>query len=97
MQSLITSLLKDLENFYNFYEKNINPHQIENKNTCKRNKSSRMPPHRIMAVLLMFHLSGYRDFKNFYEIMVKGYMKNIFQGALSYSLVFMVQADDFCY
>ncbi len=45
-----------------------------------------MSPHRIMAVLLMFHLSGYRDFKSFYEIMVKGYMKHIFPNALSYSL-----------
>ncbi len=85
MEHLHNSLLKDLEEFYSFYERNIKSQQIENKSTHKRNKTSRMPPHRIMAVLLMFHLSGYRDFKSFYEIMIQGYLKNTFPNALSYN------------
>ncbi len=38
MQCQISTLLKDLEKFYKFHEKNIKTHQIENKNTQKRKK-----------------------------------------------------------
>ena len=85
MQCQLSNLLEDLEKFYNYYEQTRKYQQIGNQNTNKRNKPSRMPPHQIMAVLLMFHLSGYRNFRNFYEIMVRGYLKKIFPHSLSYS------------
>ncbi len=85
MQSLSISLLEDLENFYKFYEINLKYHQLENKSKSTRNKTSRMADHKIMAVMLIFHLSGYKDFKIFYEVMIKGYLKDIFPNALSYS------------
>ncbi len=70
MQSLTISLPEDLKNFYNFYEENVKYHQLEKKSNSTRNKTSRMAEHKIMAVILVFYLSGY---------------KGIFPNALSYS------------
>ncbi len=101
MQCQEQSLLQDLEKFYDFYEQSMKSQQIASKHTHKRNKISRMPPHRIMAVLLMFHLSGYRDFRSFYEIMIQGYLKNLFPHSLSYSWFIRIKSRYlhamFCY
>ncbi len=101
MQCPTQSLLQDLEKFYAFYEQSMKSQQITSSNTRKRNKSSRMAPHRIMAVLLMFHLSGYRDFRSFYEIMIQGYLKKMFPHSLSYSWFIRIKSRYlhamFCY
>ncbi len=101
MQCQEQSLLQDLEKFYDFYEQSMKSQQIASKHTQKRNKTSRMPPHRIITVLLMFHLSGYRDFRSFYEVMIQGYLKNLFPHSLSYSWFIRIKSRYlhamFCY
>lgn len=84
MQRLEISLLEDLKKFHNFYEAQAKSHQITHTSTSKRNKRSRVQPYEIMAIVILFHLSGYQYFRVFYELMVQTYWKDIFRNALSY-------------
>ena len=60
---------------------------IENKNTSKkrRNKPCRMSLSEIMTIIVMFHLSRYKTFKDFYLNCILGHHKQDFPTAVSYS------------
>ena len=51
----------------------------------KRNRQSRMSSSEIMTIIIAFHMSHQRDFKNFYIGIVRRYHHNDFPNLLSYT------------
>ena len=54
-------------------------------NCEKKIRSKRMSLSEVMTITIHFHQSGYRTFKKYYNIFVKGVMKSYFPDAVSYS------------
>ena len=52
---------------------------------ARRRRAVRMSASEIMTILVLFHLSHYRDFKNFYLDCVLRRMQGSFPGLLSYN------------
>ena len=52
----------------------------------KRNRQSRMSSSEIMTIIIAFHMSQQRDFKNFYIGIVRRYHHNDFSNLLSNTL-----------
>jgi transposase len=53
--------------------------------TRKRRREKRMSSSEIMTIIIGFHQSNYRDFKNYYLGFVSRYLKNDFPSLLSYT------------
>ncbi|GGB08771.1 hypothetical protein GCM10007414_22760 [Agarivorans gilvus] len=51
----------------------------------KRNRKSRMSESEAMTIMITFHMSHQRDFKNFYLGIIHRYYKNEFPTLLSYT------------
>lgn len=52
---------------------------------CQRLKPSRLCMSEVMTILIMFHLSGYRTFKDYYQQLVLSRWRHDFPGLVSYS------------
>ncbi|ENM5738162.1 hypothetical protein AB1F87_001687 [Vibrio mimicus] len=52
---------------------------------CKRHRKGRMYESEIMTIIIAFHMSHQRDFKNFYLGIIHRYHKNEFPTLLSYT------------
>ncbi|MEL7431994.1 MAG: IS982 family transposase [Chlamydiota bacterium] len=50
----------------------------------KRKRNSQMFLSEMMTIAIYFHQSGYRTFKKFYTVFVKGFIKHLFPNAVSY-------------
>lgn len=57
----------------------------------KRRRIGRMSQSEIMTIIILFHQSHYRDFKNFYLGYVSKYLKSYFPDLLSYSRFVEIQ------
>ena len=59
--------------------------QLLEDGTLKRQRSGRMTTSEIMTIVVSFHMSHYRDFKNYYLIYVSHVYKEDFPNLLSYT------------
>jgi hypothetical protein len=59
--------------------------QLLEDGTLKRQRSGRMTTSEIMTIVVSFHMSHYRDFKNYYLIYVSHVYKEDFPNFLSYT------------
>lgn len=59
--------------------------ELIESNEKKRNRDSRMSTSEIMTIVILFHQSGFRNFKNFYLKQVFINLKKDFPGMLSYT------------
>ena len=59
--------------------------QLLEDGTRQRNRSGRMSTSEIMTIIIMFHTSHHRDFKNYYTGFVRLYFKAYFPTLLSYT------------
>jgi len=62
---------------------------------AKRQRAVKMSASEIMTIVVLFHLSHYRDFKNFYLDCVQRQMRDCFPKALSYNRFVEVQGRVF--
>ena len=51
----------------------------------QRLKPCRISLSEVMTIQVMFHLSGYRNFKTFYQVMIQGHLKSYFPNSVSYN------------
>ena len=77
----LIELFCNVDDFCQNFEPEWNKRLLDTK---KRNKSSRMSLSEIMTLTIHFHQSGYRTFKKYYSVFVKGVMKDFFPNAVSY-------------
>lgn len=84
MSITIDALFCDVDDFTKAFYPQWEKHQLEN-GLKKRRKSGRMTPSEIMTIIINFHQSYYKDFKNYYLHHVHQYMRKEFPKLLSYT------------
>ncbi len=81
----LTTLFCEIDDFCKiFMTKNTN-FKLANGNNAKRNRPNRMSLSEIMAIIIYFQESGYRNFKTYYTKYVMQQMQSFFPDLLSYS------------
>jgi hypothetical protein len=60
---------------------------------CRRHKPSALSLSEVMTILVLFHASGYRDFKTFYTRHVAEQMSGAFPGLVSYNRFVELQRE----
>ncbi len=81
----ITNLFIEVDDFYKAYEKELTlslPELLGSDVPDINNYS--LCPSEVMAIVIAFHLSSYRNFKHFYIHHVQSYWKHYFPGLVSY-------------
>ena len=78
------------KDFFPHFERGLVPEA-----QCKRRRALRMSASEIMTIIILFHLSHYRDFKNFYLDCIIRRMSACFPKLLSYNRFTEIQARVF--
>jgi hypothetical protein len=81
----LTEIFTHVDDFCKIFEEKIKEFAIENSYKRKRNKPLRMNLSEIITIMIMFHMSGYKTFKDFYINCVLDTYKIEFPRAVSYS------------
>lgn len=71
-----------VDEFCKEFEQGDNRLLISNASS-KRNKASRMNLSEIMTIVVLFHMSGYRTFKHYYQDCIIGHLGSYFPRAVS--------------
>ena len=66
----ITEIFVSIDDFYLQFSKEMEKHQLADINQ-KRNRASRMSASEVMTIMVLFHLSNFKDMKHFYLIYVQ--------------------------
>ncbi len=88
----IIEIFCDIDDFYKDFSKNNSAHVLPNPNR-QRCRKSQMSASEIMCILVLFHMSHYRTFKDFYFDCVMTDFKIFFPGLLSYNRFIEVQSS----
>jgi hypothetical protein len=80
----ITEIFVSIDDFYLQFSKEMEKHQLADINQ-KRNRASRMSASEVMTIMVLFHLSNFKDMKHFYLIYVKDHLKAEFPRTVSYN------------
>ena len=84
MFAFLTEIFCQIDDFCNKFDSHYQ-HFFLSDGAKKRKKHCSMSLSEIMTIVVLFHLSGYRNFKNFYLFCVLKDLKHDFPKALSYS------------
>ena len=86
MENKVTEIFFYVDEFCNEFNKTITKYQLSNKTSKnKRNKPCRMHDSEVITIMILFHLSSYRNIKKFYTCHVLKYMKSEFPKTVSYN------------
>ena len=80
----ITKIFCEIDDFCKVFIPLLKTKQLQNK-TKKRNKPSNLSESEVMTIMILFHSSNYRNFKNFYTGLVSHYLQNYFPSLVSYN------------
>ena len=80
----ITKVFCDVDDFVQILEREMGPRLLKSPG-CQRNRGTRLSLSEAMTILILFHRSGYRTFKDFYTKHVRRFWKHLFPGILSYT------------
>jgi len=80
---MYTTIFCEVDDFCKFIEKELATKLL----TCgkKRIRECRMEPGEVMTIMIMFHFSGYKNFKAYYQNHVCIYQRSDFHNLVSYS------------
>lgn len=81
----ITTLFCEVDDFCINFDKNRSGFKLENLETKVRNRKTGLSHSEMMTILILFHSSGYRNFKDFYKNFVSCHFIKYFPGLLSYT------------
>ena len=81
--SKITEIFCSIDDFCKEFVPNYESYLIGNKK--QRNKPSKLTLSEVMTIQVLFHLSGFRNFKTFYKGFVCNHWKNHFPDLVSYN------------
>lgn len=84
MLAFLTDIFCQIDDFCNSFDSNYQ-HFFLNDMKKKRRKACSMSLSEIMTIVILFHMSGYRTFKDFYLLYVCRELKTYFPKTLSYS------------
>ena len=80
----LTELFCKIDDFCGAYEDHLKQKLIET-NEKKRNRSTQLTTSEMMTIVVLFHQSGFRNFKNFYQNYVCMHLKKEFPKLVSYN------------
>ncbi len=66
MKTNIVDIFCIVDNFSKLFDQTVKEKSIEKEGKKRRNRKSRMSDGEVMTILILFHLSRYRDLKAFY-------------------------------
>ncbi|MBD3232028.1 hypothetical protein GF322_05230 [Candidatus Dependentiae bacterium] len=78
---MLVEIFYEVNNFCKYFK----PKEMKILIGKKRNKPNSMYPSEIMTILIYFHHSKFRIFKDYYNCMIKGYLSKTFTNVLSYN------------
>lgn len=82
----------EIDDFCQIFEPKFNQ-QLLADGTRQRIRTSKMSKSKVMAILVLFHRSGFRDLKRFYTKVVCKYWRKDFRNLLSYNRFVELQRD----
>jgi hypothetical protein len=88
----ILALFFDIDEFCKLFEPAWNNHLLD-KETRKRNRRRSLSLSEVMTILVLFHVSGYRNFKQFYLEFVCRHLSAEFPQLVSYNRFVEFQRD----
>lgn len=80
----ITEIFVSIDDFYLEFKNEIEKFQLMTQKK-KRNRSFTLSASEVMTIMVLFHLSGYRDIKHFYVFYVKDHLTREFPHTVSYN------------
>jgi len=84
LKNYINEIFVSMDDFYLQFTKEMAKHQLADI-TKKRNRAYRMSPSEVMTIMVLFHLSNFKDIKHFYLFYVKEHLKAEFPRLVSYN------------
>lgn len=81
---LLTTIFYHVDNFCKYLDDFLQKKCIEKKNT-KVGRKRKMSKSEVMTIMIYFHHSKMRTFKDYYEIMIKRFLRKAFPNAVSYN------------
>jgi Transposase DDE domain len=88
----ILPLFADIDDFCLLFEPAYRKHLLSN-GAQQRRKPSRLANSEVMTILVLFHQSGYRNFKTFYQQYVIPHLNREFRHLVSYNRFVELQRD----
>lgn len=80
----LTEIFVSIDDFYQKFTKEMAKHQLSDMKK-KRNRAFTMSSSEVMTILVLFHLSNFKDMKHFYLFYVKDHLKTEFPRTVSYN------------
>lgn len=80
----ITEIFVSIDDFYLEFKNEIEELQLMTQKK-KRNRSFTLSASEVMTIMVLFHLSGYKDIKHFYIFYVKDHLTQEFPHTVSYN------------
>jgi hypothetical protein len=80
---ILMKLFIELDDFMKVYEPEMKKHLI-GEGSVKRNRSGKLTLSEVMTLLIYFHMSGYRNFKDYYLKHALVHLKEAFPDLVSY-------------
>ena len=81
----IVSLFCQIDDFYLEYVKQMTSEATDSDKPERRGRPQRLHPSEVMTILVLFHHSGYRSFKQYYQKHVCYYLRWAFPKLVSYN------------
>ena len=81
----VTEIFCILDDFCKVFDAQMAKYTIKAKNKRKYHRNTRMSKAEIMMIMILFHSSGYRCLKHFYQEKVCKYMRHLFPEVVSYN------------
>lgn len=85
MDELIISVFCDADNFYKKFELYIKEHCLSCNEKLSTKISSHLTKAEVITICTVFHLSGYRTFKHYYNELISARYKKFFPDLVSYN------------
>lgn len=80
---ILTKLFVELDDFMKIYEPEMKKHLL-GEGSVKRNRCGKLTLSEVMTLLVYFHISGYRNFKDYYLKHMSVHLKEAFPDLVSY-------------
>ena len=85
MDELIISVFYDADNFYKEFELYLKEYCLSCDEKLPSKTRGSLTEAEVMTICVVFHLSGYRTFKHYYNELIAARYKKFFSNLVSYS------------
>lgn len=80
---MLVEIFCQIDDFCKFFEKETQIKLIGNEGKIGRNRV--LTTSEILTIIIYYHSSGFKNFKIYYNTMIRGYLRDAFSGLVSYN------------